>query len=54
MMARKTLVSGELPSRGGEYRTVGPRGGDQHQDVTVKANKPMPPTEKPNRHYEKK
>lgn len=47
---------GENPRRPGEYEEVGPRGGtvDNPRRVTIEpGDKPMPPTQKPGRGWER-
>ena len=53
-MAKKDLVPGKDAPKRGTYTETGPRGG-QYGDVKMKkGGDTMPPTDKPNRHYEKK
>lgn len=40
------LKSGTLAATSGQYKMVGPRGGDLGVEVTVVAGKPLPPTQK--------
>lgn len=47
---------GETPKRPGEYRERGPRGGKvpKPRDVTIEpGDKPLPPTNKPGRTWER-
>ncbi len=47
---------GESPERPGEYQERGPRGGQvpNARQVTIEpGDKPMPPTQKPNRTWER-
>jgi hypothetical protein len=47
---------GEIPDRPGEYRERGPRGGEvpnPRQVAIEPGDKPMPPTQKPNRTWER-
>jgi hypothetical protein len=39
--------SGEKASVSGQYKIIGPRGGDTGQEVTVVKGEPLPPTPKP-------
>ena len=48
---------GELPARSGEYVERGPRGGQVQnpRHVTIEAgDRPLPPTQKPGRTWERK
>ena len=47
-----TQKPGEIPNRPGEYEERGPRGGQiqQPRRITIEpGDKPLPPTQKPNR-----
>lgn len=47
---------GEIPEKSGEYRERGPRGGEvpNPRQVTIEpGDKPMPPTQKSNRTWER-
>lgn len=47
---------GEIPARPGEYREVGPRGGEVSRPRTVTiepGDRPLPPTQEPNRRWER-
>ena len=47
---------GETPDRHGEYREVGPRGGEvtNPREVTIEpGDTPLPPTQKPGRKWER-
>ena len=52
----KLQKPGELPARPGEHREVGPRGGrvPNPRTVTIEpGDKPLPPTQEPNRRWER-
>lgn len=52
----KLQKPGEKPQKSGEYREVGPKGGavSKPRDVTIEAgDSPLPPTQKPNRRWER-
>ena len=52
-----TQKPGETPNRPGEYEEVGPRGGKvpNPRQVTIEEDdKPLPPTQKPGRQWERK
>ena len=51
-MPKKTYSPGEPAPRSGQYRIVGPRGGDKGgMERTSTKNKPLPPTPQPNQRY---
>lgn len=52
IVTKNTLSPGDTPDRSGQYRVVGPRGGDQGREVTAVAGKPLPPTPKPGMGYQ--
>lgn len=44
--------SGEKANRSGQYKIIGPRGGDTGQEVTVVKGEPFPPTPKSGQTFE--
>ena len=52
-MPKPTHKPGETVQRSGQYRVVGPRGGDQGREVTVVKGEPFPPSPKPGMGYGK-
>ncbi|MFN8658897.1 MAG: YjzC family protein [Candidatus Obscuribacterales bacterium] len=50
-MAKK-LKPGQTAPASGQYKVVGPKGGDQKVEVTVVKGEPMPPTPKPGMGFE--
>jgi YjzC-like protein len=49
---KKIIVKpGQNAPKSGQYLEIGPRGGEK-KEVTVPKGKIMPPTEKPNSHFE--
>jgi len=48
----KTLRPGQTAPTSGQYKVIGPRGGDQKVEVTVVKGEPMPPTAKPGMGYQ--
>lgn len=52
-MAGKTLGKpGQKSPSSGQAVPVGPKGGIAGKEVTVVKGKPLPPTPKPNQHYD--
>jgi hypothetical protein len=49
-MSNKILKPGVKTPVSGQYREVGPRGGNYNEVTSVKG-KPLPPTQKPNSTY---
>ncbi|HHY95081.1 MAG TPA: hypothetical protein GX513_08745 [Firmicutes bacterium] len=47
----KSHKPGEKAPTSGQYRVVGPRGGDTGREVTSVEGEPLPPTEKPGQKY---
>jgi len=45
------LNSGVKPKYSGQYRLVGPRGGNLGREITAIQDKPLPPTPKPRQKY---
>lgn len=45
------LKPGAEAPKSGQYKVVGPRGGDAGREVTAVKGKPMPPTDKPGMGY---
>jgi hypothetical protein len=50
-MSKKPLSPGKTAPNSGQYREVGPRGGQPGREVTVPRGRPLPPTTRPNRGY---
>jgi hypothetical protein len=48
----KTLKPGQTAPTSGQYKVIGPRGGDKKVEVTVTKGEPMPPTQKPGMGYQ--
>ena len=48
---KKTLNSGQIVPRSGQYERIGPRGGKTGEEVTAVKGKPLPPTPKPGSSY---
>ncbi len=46
-MANKPLSPGQTTPTSGQYKVVGPRGGDKGVEITGVEGKPLPPTQKP-------
>ncbi|RMF77212.1 MAG: hypothetical protein D6737_18450 [Chloroflexi bacterium] len=44
---KKGYKPGEKAPASGQYKPVGPRGGDGGNEITVVKDKPLPPTPKP-------
>ncbi len=51
-MSSKTYKPGEKAPASGQYRIVGPRGGDTGKERTVVRNEPLPPTPEPGQGYQ--
>lgn len=47
----KSYSPGDKAPTSGQYKVVGPRGGDTGREVTVVKGEPFPPTEKPGQKY---
>jgi hypothetical protein len=52
MSKKKSGKPGQKTPASGQYIPVGPRGGKGKNEVTSVKNKPLPPTPKPNQHWE--
>lgn len=52
-MAKNSLKSGNTAPKSGDYKIVGPRGGTVKTGITMDKGEKMPPTPKPNQHFEK-
>lgn len=50
-MTAPSYKPGERAPKSGQYPLVGPRGGDQHREVTVTRGEPFPPTPEPGMGY---
>ena len=48
----KPLKPGTDAPKSGQYKEVGPRGGQPGREVTVPKGRPLPPTTAPGRGYE--
>jgi hypothetical protein len=44
---QQTQKPGQIAPTSGQYKVVGPKGGDTGTEVTVVKGKPLPPTTKP-------
>ena len=51
-MAKNQLKPGNTAPKSGDYTIVGPRGGTIKTGITVDKGETMPPTPKPNQHFE--
>lgn len=51
MSKNNTIKPGQESPASGQYREVGPRGGQPGREVTVPKGRPMPPTTQPGRQY---
>jgi len=47
----KTYNPGQKAKDSGQYRILGPKGGDTGKERTVVKNEPFPPTPKAGQHY---
>lgn len=47
------VKSGEKAPKSGDYTIKGPRGGTIQTGITMDKGEKMPPTPKPNQHFEK-
>lgn len=52
-MAKSPLKSGNSAPKSGDYKIVGPCGGTIKTGITIDKGETMPPTPKPNQHFEK-
>lgn len=48
----KPFKPGQIAGQSGQYKIVGPRGGDTGKERTVTKGEPLPPTLKPGQRYE--
>ena len=53
-MAKGNLKPGNKAPSSGDYTVVGPKGGIIRPGVSMDKGETLPPTPKPNQHYEKK
>lgn len=47
----KYFKPGETALRSGQYKIIGPKGGETGKERTVTKGEPLPPTEKPGQRY---
>lgn len=52
-MGSSKLKPGNAAPASGDYKIVGPKGGIIKTGVTMEKGETMPPTPKPNQHFEK-
>lgn len=48
---QKSYKSGQTVPKSGQYKVVGPRGGDRGREVTSVKGEPFPPTQKSGERY---